>query len=313
MKNLYLVLFITLGLNYSFAQQSIDRSFNGITRIDLSTASGDCNIVKGGKDVRVELEHTYDSDVFTPVLEQKGDRLTLKEEFKRNNRSNGYSKWKLTVPDDIKLSFNTGSGNLNAQDIDINITSNSGSGNVIGKKLKGSLTSNSGSGNTELDQFDGELSVNAGSGNVELADSKGEFSVNLGSGNVEGEGNSGEFSVNVGSGDIEMEDAIITGASSFNSGSGDATVIISAPLQDNISINSGSGDATLDFNGQTVEGVFTMKANKQNGDISAPFEFDSEVEEENGRQTTVKKMAKVGNSSVEIKIGTGSGKAAVKK
>jgi hypothetical protein len=314
MKKIFLILFLATGLNYGFAQeQSVDRSYKGIARIDLSTGSGNCEIVKGGKDVRVQLTYTYDSEVFEPILEQNGDRLSLKEEFKRNNSGSGSSKWKLTIPENIRVTFNTGSGDFSVADIAIKITTNSGSGNIVAKNTSGSITSNSGSGNTEVDQFDGEITMNAGSGGFEISNSKGEFTVNLGSGDIDTNDVTGEFTMNVGSGDIDMNNVLITEKSSFNTGSGDATVSIAGPLTEDISINSGSGDATLDFNGETVEGMFTMKANKKNGDISAPFEFDKVVEEGTGNEIVVKKTAKVGNSSVNINISTGSGQASVKK
>jgi hypothetical protein len=89
-------------------------------------------------------------------------------------------------------------------------------------------------------------------------------------------------------------------------------VLASAPAHD-ISLNSGSGDAILDFNGNKIEGLIVMKANKKNGVIKAPFDFDKTEEIEQGRdQVAIKKTTQRGTSDVKISIGTGSGVAQIK-
>ena len=135
----------------------------------------------------------------------------------------------------------------------------------------------------------------------------------VGSGDIDASSSQCQFSLNVGSGDVDAKALILTASSSFNSGSGDATVVLGGPLTSSISVNGGSGKASLDFNGETINGIVTMKANKKNGAINAPFKFDSEEEEERGNQTILKKTAKFGNSDIKIKIGTGSGTASIEK
>lgn len=313
MKKLILFsLAFVVGLSIQ-AQQTVKKSFSGIKEIDLSTGSGDIILKKGGNEVQLELTYTYDDDEYEPEIEQKGDRLILSEEFKGRGSYNGYSKWALTIPNGLEVDVNTGSGDITADNLQIELTSNSGSGDVEGQALSGEITTNAGSGDVNLNDFDGELKVNAGSGNVELDNSNGSFKVNLGSGDVQASDVQGGFSINVGSGDIELDDVIIADRSSFNAGSGDVEVSLAGDLQSDISVNSGSGDAKLDFNGSKLAGEFTMKANKKHGEISAPFTFDKVEEEKSGSQTIVKKTASIGNSDIEINIGTGSGRAIVEK
>jgi hypothetical protein len=294
-------------------QKTITKSFQGIKEIDLSTASGDCQIVKGGSNVEVTLVHSYDDDVFEAIFEQDGNTLSLEEKFERSSSSHGSSKWKIVVPDNIEINFNTGSGDFSAKSLAIEVKSNSGSGDIKLDDVSGDVKVNTGSGDIDVDTFDGELVVNAGSGDVELGDSKGTFKINLGSGDIEANKLTGKFSMNVGSGDIHASDLSLTAASGFNSGSGDTKVVLKSDLKYDISIASGSGNATLDFDGLEIKGEITMKANKRHGDISAPFEFDEVIEEERGDQTIITKKVKIGNSNIKIKVSTGSGRATIEK
>jgi hypothetical protein len=56
-----------------------------------------------------------------------------------------------------------------------------------------------------------------------------------------------------------------------------------------------------------------MKANKRNGEIAAPFDFDKVEEIDNGNNTTIKKTAKIGSKNIDIKVATGSGTARISK
>ena len=308
-----LILATTVTFSLS-AQEKISKSFKGIKEIKLSTGSGDCSVVKGkGQDISVDLTYTYDEDNYTPVLEQEGDVLVLKDKFKNNRSGSGYSKWQLAIPDNIELKYNSGSGNLKIDGVAIELTSNSGSGDIEATNLTGEFTSNSGSGEVSIEGYKGQLQINTGSGDIEIANGSGSFKINLGSGDIDVENITGGVKFNAGSGDISVDNAVITEASSMNSGSGDAKLTLKSDLQAGLSINSGSGDATLDFNGLSVQGDFTMKTNKKNGEISAPFEFDEVTEEGQGNQTMITKKAKVGASTVKINISSGSGRASVEK
>lgn len=123
------------------------------------------------------------------------------------------------------------------------------------------------------------------------------------------------MSLNVGSGNISANEIVLKGKSMFNTGSGDASVVLASSPQYNISVNSGSGDATLDFNKNKMDGTLIMTANKKNGKITAPFSFDKteELDDDNNNQVRIRKTAKLGEKDIQIKISTGSGTAEVKK
>lgn len=314
LKNTLTLIALVVSIGAIAQSKKINKSFDGIKNIEINTASGDCDLVKSSNTaVAVEVTYSYDDDRFEAILEKDGSTLVLKEKFKTNSSGSGSSHWKVSIPDNLEVKFNSGSGDLNAKSISAEISSNVGSGDIELSSISGDFKGNTGSGEVNVEDYQGDLKVNTGSGDVTISNSKGDLKINLGSGEIDANRVEGAFSFNAGSGDISVRDATLTGSSSFNSGSGDAKVVLKSELKNNISINSGSGNATLDFNGLKIEGLITMKANKKNGEITAPFKFDSETEENNGNQTIMKKTAKIGNSDVEIKIATGSGRASIEK
>jgi len=307
------LLFLTF---YTQAQERVTKEFAGIEKISINTSSGDCILKKGsGTEVKVELEHDFGNG-YEPVIEKEGNRLMIKEKFRGGSWS-GSAKWTLTIPDNMDVRFNTGSGNFEASNLKFELDMNTGSGDIILASVKGDLRSNTGSGDVEISDFDGDMKANTGSGNMRLANSVGDVRLNCGSGNIRIKDTNAVISANVGSGDIDASGVTLAGSSSFNSGSGTTEVMLAATPKYDISVNSGSGDATLDFEGNKIEGLVVMKANKKNGRISAPFSFDTEEEIDNdsGRwsQTIIKKTVQLGKSDVQIKVSSGSGTAKISK
>ncbi len=308
---------LTLLLSGSLmAQDRISEEFSDIGKISMSTSSGDCVVkMSNNAKITVEVVHYYGED-YNPTIEKQGNTLRIKELSNRNYKS-GWSerspKWTLTVPNDVRIKFSTGSGDFMASDIDAEIDINTGSGDIELGDVKGDLTSNTGSGDFILDGFDGEFSTNVGSGDVEINDAKGDMNINCGSGGIDLRNVSGGISANVGSGDIEAMGVTVAEESSFNSGSGDVEVELASSPSASISVNSGSGDADLDYNGNAIKGLITMKANKRRGEIRAPFDFDTSEEIENYNQVTIKKTKKMDNTDIKINIGTGSGTASISK
>jgi hypothetical protein len=297
------------------AQKNISKSFNGVKRIRMGTASGSCTIKKSSDaSVKVELVSTYDGG-YEPRVEQEGERLVIKENFSGNNH-HGSSNWTLTVPDGITVGFTTGSGDLSVSGMSIDLDATTGSGELIFENLKGDITSTTGSGNVELLNFAGEIKINTGSGDMRVEKSSGDISLNCGSGDIRLLDNKASFDVNTGSGRILASNLTLAGSSRFNTGSGDAEVILAATPTFDLSVNSGSGDAEVDFHGNEIKGEIVMKASKRNGRIEAPFEFDKTEEIDNnnwGDDVTVRKSVVKGNATNRISISTGSGSAVLKK
>lgn len=315
MKNLTLIFTLLFIVTVSFGQEKTkSQTFSNITNIRLSTASGDITIKKSSSnETKVNVRYTYDEDDFQIIMEDEDGRLVLEEKFEHGSHS-GSSNWTLEVPENMTMRLNTGSGDVRIDQLTAKIKSNTGSGNIELMGVKGVLDFNTGSGDAELENIDGELNLNTGSGDISLRDSKGTYDLNAGSGDIRFEKVNGNFQVNTGSGDIKANSVTIAGSSKFNTGSGNAMVSLAGDLKSHISINSGSGDSKLQFNGAPINGTVIMTANKNNGDIVAPFKFDKEETIDNGgNQKQIRKTAKLGKEDITIRIGTGSGTAEIVK
>ncbi len=279
----------------SRAQTQLERSFEGIEVIEMSVGSGDAYFEKGS-DQSVSFVLKHDIDGYDPIIEQRGRKLVIKEENQRGNWGyRGSSSWSFKVPDDIKIEFNTGSGDVLISDLTVTAQMNSGSGDF------------------EMDKVNGDFQMNTGSGDFEIKDAQGDFQINTGSGDVDIRSSEISIQVNTGSGSVEARDLTLSGSCDFNAGSGDVEITLSAPLDHDIALNSGSGDAILDFDGNKIEGMVVMKVNKKNGRIKAPFQFDKEEEINDGgrRNVVLKKSAKIGEKDVRIAISSGSGTAEI--
>jgi hypothetical protein len=309
-----LIICVVLVSSGLLAQNVVNKSFKNVKKIKINTASGSCSLVKS-KDatVTVDLQHTYEGDRYEPRMEMEGDRLVIKEVFHRNSAS-GSSNWKLAVPDGLPIQFSTGSGDLEVNDLSVDIDASTGSGDLIFNKVKGKVKGSTGSGDVELSYFTGDIQLNTGSGNMQIRNSGGDISLNCGSGNLKLSDNKAVISANTGSGSIDARNLVLEGSSKFNTGSGDAEISLSATPAYDLAVNSGSGDAQLNFNGNDVKGEVVMQANKKNGRIVAPFEFDKTEEVNNwGDNIMVKKTAVKGSSNTRILVSTGSGSAILRK
>jgi len=162
MKNLLsfaLLILVSCSYTHSEEEKTVEKSFDGISSIDLSTASGDCIIKKGSSAaVMVKVTYTYDDEDYTPKMEKTGSSLGLEEKFHTNN-TRGSSKWELTVPDGLEIEFSSGSGDLSLSG------------------LKGEMDFNSGSGDAHIEDFEGEVKGNSGSGDFHIKNVKGELTV----------------------------------------------------------------------------------------------------------------------------------------
>lgn len=314
MRYLIITLILAIFSNNAFPQdKTVSKNFDDVDRIDLNTGAGDAIVKKSsGNQVKVRMEYSYDEDNFEYVMEKRGTRLVLEEKF-IGNTIRGRSTWTLEVPDNVEIDFNTGSGDFEIAGLESSIDGNVGSGDVKLEDINADAGINAGSGDLSFKNVNGDLRLNVGSGEIEIRDSDGIFDLNAGSGNVRLNNVTGGFSVNTGSGDNRSENIKIRKTSRFNSGSGDAEVMLSSPLENDISINSGSGDATLDFNGQPIEGHIVMEVIKGRGRIIAPFEFDKVEEIERGRETYIRKTVTIGNSDIKIQVKCGSGRAEIRK
>jgi DUF4097 and DUF4098 domain-containing protein YvlB len=310
------ILLLTTFLAFSVsAQKEVSKAFKGIKSIRMNTASGSCKIVKStDASVTVNIIHGYEEGVFEPIFEQNGDRLELREDYHARSVSGSSPRWTLTIPEEVEVRFRTGSGDIEASNMKLRLDATTGSGNVAFRKVTGDINVNTGSGDFDLEEVDGIIDANTGSGTARISNSRGQLKISCGSGVIRITDSQGEFRANTGSGDVIGRNITLTGSSKFNSGSGDAQVVLGGALKYDISVGSGSGNAELNFNGNEIAGEIIMMANKTNGRIIAPFDF-ANVEESTqwGDQVTVKKTVMKGSATQRVSVSTGSGEATLRK
>jgi len=315
-KYVILALFALISADTIYAQTTVNKSFSGVKHIRINTAAGDCDIKKGtGANVDVELKYSYDASSYSPRFDQSGDRLTIGE-TRTGKDYHGGANWTITVPDGVEIDFSTGSGNLAINGLTINIDARTGSGDIQIADVKGEVDANTGSGNIDVNEFVGNAKLNTGSGTADISEAEGKLDLNCGSGNIKLSQCKAYFKINTGSGNINADKITLTDYGRFNTGSGRARVTLAETPKFDLSLNSGSGDAELDFNGNEIVGVIVMKASKNHGHITAPFEFDSTKEESYGNgddNVTIVKTAKKGNGTNRIEVSTGSGDAVLRK
>lgn len=297
----------------TFAQRTISKSFTGVNKVEMTTGSGNCTIKKGsGAAVLVEVKHTYDQD-FSPRFSQVGSMLLIEESNRRNN-DHGESWWTITIPDGVAIEYSTGSGDFSASGTSADMRVRSGSGDLSFDTIKGAVRATTGSGDIEVSGFNGEGTFNTGSGDLEVSKAEGELSLTCGSGDIQIRDSKTAVRATTGSGDISASKITISGASKFTTGSGRARVGLAATVTFDLTITSGSGDAELQYNGNEIVGEIVMKASKQHGNISAPFEFDHVEEIDNGgNDATIVKTVVKGKGTNRITISTGSGDAVLQK
>jgi len=285
-------LFSAMLFLQAFAQESRSETFEGIKTIDLNTGVGDLTVAPSGSDA-VEVQVSYHADRIKPVFTVRGGKLILEEEeVSRNGNVN--TDWVLKVPSGIELHSNSGTGSAEFTDLAITLDHNSGTGRVVADRL---------SGNVELNTGTGRLVVNT---------SEGAFDLNSGTGNVIVDGFSGALKANSGTGRVEVSGAAIERESSFNSGTGDVRVRLAAALAGDISVSSGTGDSLLDFNGQPLSGFFEMRCEARRGKILAPFDFETEKTEREGKNEILIKSSRVGSGDTKVRVSCHGGKAEVR-
>ena len=267
------------------------KTYQDIETIRLNTVGGDCIVQKStGTGVTVEVVWSDDPrDSFAPRFSDRGKVLKLSEEIYGFN--SGRSTWTLTVPDNIEISFNSASGDLDISELQGEFEAETASGDIRAEVCGGRLKFSSASGAVELRSCTGDVRASSASGDVQLIECN------------------GEFEVSSASGDVDADGVILKEAASFSSASGSVMVVLSATPEFDLSVGSASGDATLNYNGNPLKGRFEFTAQYRDGHISSPVGFEGEDRYERHGERYVSKWFTRGSETPLISLGTGSGEA----
>jgi hypothetical protein len=284
---LTLLFFLSMTLQGFSQKENIKETFDNVQKIKVDVAVGNIAIEKSPSGNTV-LTGEYDSEKLDVEISFSNGKLSVVEKTKKRN-SNGSidSHYKLQIPANLEMNVNTGTGK------------------IVVVNHKGDLKLNSGTGSVELLNSEGELSLNSGTGRVSMTNCQGELNANSGTDDVVIENVTGVISANSGTGNVSAKNINLKGNGNFNSGTGNVQLTLTSPVTQNLSVNSGTGSATLDMNGQNFDGTLVMACGEKAGSISAPFNFDKEET----KDRTIKKYKYFGDSGVELKVSTGTGKA----
>jgi hypothetical protein len=252
--------------------------FEDIKYVKVKTLSGDCVIEKGNNGaVNVNVVNNYNpKESCRTIVSRDGETLEITEEI-IGTGSGRSTVWTLSVPDDIKVEFFSTSGGVSISDVQ---------GKFVG---------------------------NTASGSYEFKNCRGEFAFNTASGDYDIRNCSGMFKVASASGDINAVGLEIEANSALESASGSVNVKVGKTPEYDLDIGSASGRAILDYEGNPLVGHFEFEADARAGDIESPVDFDDEETIYKYDQRYVRKWFIKGGDKPEITIGTGSGRAVLRK
>ncbi|UCE66126.1 MAG: DUF4097 family beta strand repeat protein [Candidatus Zixiibacteriota bacterium] len=252
--------------------------FEDIKLIKVKTLSGDCVIEKGDDgEISVNVVKGYKPrKSCRTIVREDRETLEITEEITGTGRG-GSTIWTLTVPDGIEVEFFSTSGGVSISDVQ------------------------------------GRFSGNTASGSFEFINCRGEFAFNTASGDYDIRNSKGMFKVSSASGDIDAVGLEIDANSMLASASGSVNVKVGKTPEHDLNVGSASGRALLDYDGNPLVGYFEFEANAGTGDIDSPFAFDDEETFYKNDQRYVRKWFMKDGDEPEISIGTGSGRAVLRK
>jgi DUF4097 and DUF4098 domain-containing protein YvlB len=163
-----------------------------------------------------------------PPISQSGNDITVGE---RNNNElfrNVSIDYDITLPREANITANSGSGDVEIQDVGSTLKAGTGSGNVRAHGIHGSANLQTGSGDIEFQQSaPGDVRAQTGSGNVHL------------------DGISGGLKAGTGSGDIQIS-GHPTSDWRLDTGSGSIRLDVGAQAKFTLNASTGSGNVHLD-------------------------------------------------------------------
>ena len=327
-----IAILLVCGVSGAGLGEEIQKTFDGIETVKLSTVSGDC-IVKTHSSDEVVVELFYDVEpkkAFKYKIRESGSTLIIKERW-GNGSSSGEVRWTLTVPAETEIEFSSASGDLTAEGLAKSIESSTASGDVELHDIGGDIEISAASGDIEIMGSTGDVEVSTASGDITVEDCTGEIELSTASGDidatqvgeeiefstasgdVEVSDSKGEFNLSCASGSVTAENITVTGESRFSTASGEVEVSLAETAEYDLTLSSASGDVVLDYNGNPVKGYFEFEARKSGSRIVCPFDFDDEEEFEHYDHTYVRKSFSRKGKTPEVHLSTSSGKAVLKK
>ncbi len=192
-----------------------------------------------------------------PPISQTGNtiRITKLDSSLRRKLSISYE---ITVPQNTKVSADTGSGSIRISGVEGPVDADTGSGSIRLEDIPKGATTDTGSGSIKAFNVGERFSADTGSGSIhaELI-SAGPVNLDTGSGSIRVSGVEGRLTASTGSGSIKIE-GIPSGDWEVKSSSGGITVVVPENSSFDLYARTSSGGIRTDFP-ITVQGRISKK------------------------------------------------------
>jgi len=200
-----------------------------LNAFDIDVGAGDLSIigVEGQTDIKVEADiRTNENRDYELTLVKRGSRAELvahhNAHFGFYNGDSPRIHLVVTMPPQLKLDIEDGSGDLSVRNINASVTLEDGSGTATLSNINGAVTIDDDSGDLFVRNVVGALEIEDGSGELEVESIAGDVSVVDGSGDLSITNTTGKVIIDDGSGDI---DVLSTGSLQIiDAGSGDLSI-----------------------------------------------------------------------------------------
>jgi len=302
-----IALSVTMMSLSSVAGEKIDQSLalNGATHINVENMMGEVSIIGWDKD-KVSVHGELADKANGLIFEQNGTYINIKVDMPRhmNNgwHSNG-SMLDIKVPQQVKLSFNGVSSDVDIRNIMQSADIKTVSGNINARNLAQRIELNTVSGDISSRDLSGDIALSTVSGDINDENSKGSLHLKAVSGSLSSESSANEVFANSVSGEIDLELAK-TDELSVSTVSGDVKGRLALNDDGRLKMSSVSGDIDIHFTNE-VEASFRLKSNAS-GDLINRLTSDKAIKAKYGPSS--KLYFKTGGASASVKGSTVSGR-----
>jgi hypothetical protein len=185
-------------------------SGSGFLKVTGNSSSADievkAEIIVKGKNDKDASEYIRKNVILT--LEEKDDKAVLVSRFKNKIFSgNRVINLEVSVPKNMHIDVDDGSGGMSIQDINGDIYVDDGSGEIEIERIYGNVKIEDGSGSVSIHDIKGDVSIDDGSGSIDVNGVSGSVVVDDGSGSIDIEGVGGDVHIkDDGSGGLSIQD-----------------------------------------------------------------------------------------------------------
>jgi ribosomal protein L24E len=195
-------------------EESLSLSASSLSQFDIEAGAGSL-IVKGDDSATEITVHadirTTEEKNYVLELDRSGDTAKL---VARHNSHVGY--WNgsspkidltVTMPANLMLDIDDGSGNIKVTNINNGLVLEDGSGSASLEDIKGDVTIDDGSGDLFVKNVQGNIELEDGSGGLTVSNVTGDIEIDDGSGELTVMDVTGKVTIDDGSGSIDVSRA----------------------------------------------------------------------------------------------------------